>query len=423
MNATRVAQVKVAWFNPEERRPSKIRLDLHRDGAPRPVEPIGVGLDDVALDLVDCAAVVFHSDRSLTGRMRTNLPVEISLTLPVRAVKRWTPKAREALAECLGTLGYVEWHIDVRRRTPDADPDRAVGGDAPDVRQVALFSGGMDSTCGVGSLPRVELAATRLVSFYTKQKTQQREIAEILKADPPIQWTFVPRQARRRGHAYLYRSFLYLAVAAASARALKVRKILQFENGVLAHAVPLVDAYRVTRHAQPTMLDAFRRFVGELFEEEFTIWNPFLYCTKREAVEALKVRRPKQWAELLAKTETCWAHGSPRGPGEKKDPGRPCGACIPCLIRRTALPFGRGEAQWNLHFDKFRNDDAIGADFRAVFSFADRLRSSGEQKPIEFFQMLDNLNYRRLADGSTSFQDLRDLYRRFADEFCNTYRL
>ena len=52
--------------------------------------------------------------------------------------------------------------------------------------QIVLFSGGLDSTCGALTL-REHAGRTQLVSFYTKELTLQRELAEELGFGRPTQ--------------------------------------------------------------------------------------------------------------------------------------------------------------------------------------------------------------------------------------------
>src|SRR5262245_52386551 len=93
MKPTRVATIEVKWSD-GTRVDKPIRLNLAQEALPRPVSPLGArGLSAAMLDLVDLAAVVFHAERSLTGRMRTNLPVDFTIAMPVRDLRVWNRSA------------------------------------------------------------------------------------------------------------------------------------------------------------------------------------------------------------------------------------------------------------------------------------------------------------------------------------------
>lgn len=125
-----------------------------------------------------------------------------------------------------------------------------------------------------------------------------------------------------------------MSFAAVAAAVRSLSEIFICENGVLALNVPISDARkgtRSTRHAHPLYLTYFNELINALYERQFAVRNPFLYCTKREEVELVAAAglRP-----VLRKTVSCW--GYPNLTLRYKDSNH-CGVCIPCLVRRVSM--------------------------------------------------------------------------------------
>jgi 7-cyano-7-deazaguanine synthase in queuosine biosynthesis len=317
----------------------------------------------------------------------------------------------------LRLLGNAEWTLNFEAAENAPVPEQQAVDDSG-VSAVALFSGGLDSTCGASILTNPK--RTRLVGFYTGQKTLQEELAKKLNLSPPVQWTWSPRPPKGRGVSYFYRSFLFLALAAVTAESWGARKILQFENGILALAIPPSANYRMTCHAHPKLHQFACELFSSLFGGTWKVENPFQMNTKRECYAAMADAVGKGPAtELASMTQTCWAYRSPRVRGGKKRPGVSCGVCVPCIVRRTAVFQGR--YKWNLRSDAPRNDTQLGAAFRTYYGLAERLLKKG-RTPLDFYMLLDSEGRELLAPvGPFKLEDLHSLFRRFSNEFMDTF--
>jgi 7-cyano-7-deazaguanine synthase in queuosine biosynthesis len=379
----------------------------------------GRGLSPAAADLVDLGAAVYQIERQLRGRQRTNPPVRFELQFPLRDPGSWTDRARMALGLILAELGNAQWDIVVR---PRRDTQVPVGQRAPrrEVDQVILLSGGLDSASGAAASAASALS-TCLVSFYTRQKTVQRNIAARLGYPSPVQWRMSWSQRAGRGHTFRYRSFFFLCLAVAVADSWGARRVLQYENGVLATAVPPGPSWFMTRHAYPAMQEQMAVLAGEVLGGAWTVDNPFLRMTKRQGLEAARQAVGTDvMNEVAAQTETCWFHWSNRIVGGKKTPGVPCGVCIPCLVRRTALPNERYCC--DLRDDQERNDPYRGRAFRAYYGFLHDVRGAGGSLG-EFYRLLPAAGRELYVRGFLTLQEMDDLFRRFADEFMGTFEL
>lgn len=377
------------------------------------------GIHPISADLLDFAAAIYQIERQLKIKP-TSPPQRMSLRMQVRKPKAWKDEAISAAQDILNLLGNAEWDIKLRGGLKAPAPDHSRNKRRA-VKQVALLSGGMDSACGLATLKH-DAAATQLVSFYTRQKSLQRDIASALGYTDLSQWRMRWVKGAGPGHSFLYRSFLFLCLAAVIAESWGARAIIQFENGVLATAIPPGTAWLMTKHAHPFLHKAAVRLFSALLGGEWKISNPFLPLTKRDcAQEAAKAIGKAKCRELLEMTETCWFHWSNRVIGGSKPPGKPCGICIPCIVRRTAMP-GENYA-YDLLDDNVKEDPRQGQNFRSYYLLLSRILKT-RRSPGEFYALLPPIGRELVnSDSSLSLNDLHQLFLRFGKEFMKTFNM
>jgi hypothetical protein len=277
----------------------------------------------------------------------------------------------------------------------------------------------MDSTCGA-AIESTDAARTHPVSFYRRQLKLQSSIATALGFSAHSQWGINLKAGP--GHSFYYRSFLFLSLAAVVADSWGARTILQYENGTLATAVPPSPAWMMTKHAHPLLHKHAAALFSSIFGGDWEIRNPFLCLTKRGCVEVAAGAIGRQRVEeLLGRTESCWYHWSNRIRGGSKTPGVPCGTCIPCVVRRTAMP--DEVYAYDLLKNSIRNDTVKGAAFRSYYSFLSRVAEAGTT-PSKFYVALPPAG-RAVVNPETglSLGDVQRLFSTFAQEFLQTYGL
>lgn len=301
------------------------------------------GLSASGRDLLEIARVVWEVERKQPKRISSQRLRRVEMAMALRMPEVWSAEAKLRLSRILRMLGNAEWSFDFRARSTTTALDQlsdAVKREDKPALAVSLFSGGLDSTCGLAWLRSNEVPAA-LVSFYGP-KTKQREIAQKLA---PTQTHFQIKCTwktgeRRFGGQFQYRTILFLALGGAVAQSFGASTLYQFENGPLALAMPPTPIYRMTRHAHPALQAEMEALLELLFERPIAIKNPFLLLTKREITSFLGNNLDdSDMRSVLASTETCWNLTSRNvlGALEKKLPGVPCGVCIPCIVRCVAL--------------------------------------------------------------------------------------
>jgi hypothetical protein len=281
----------------------------------------------------------------------------------------------------------------------------------------------MDSICGAMTMnSKEEKDKTALVSFYTKQKSLQKGLADELGFINHIQWGKKWRLRTGRGKSFYYRSFLFLSLAAIVAESWEVKKIIQFENGILASAIPPSPAWRMTRHAHPLVHLEMAKLFHELFGGNWSVTNPFLLKTKRECyLAAVKSIGQELADKAIKRTETCWFLYSNRTTAGEKKPSVPCGVCIPCIVRRTA--FSKDKQTWDLTKDTNKNDDKIGIYFRSYYGFVEQILGT-KNSPYEFYRILPSVGRQLIGvTPEMTLINLHALFYKFAEEFMDTYQV
>lgn len=403
----------------------RVRFDLTRDlhvTFPGPTGPHPIG--PVESDLLDVALGIFFVERDLRRPAKTNRIRSIGVRLPVRDPDRWRPVAL-ILERLLGFMGGYGWSVSFSES--DRPPHRSLSATDEEKAAIALHSGGVDGTCGLGWL-RERAASTQLGSFYTSQRRQQEQIANELGFGKPSGLRAVWRtKASHRGRGgFAYRSFLFLSFGTALARSFGAETLYQFENGFLAAAIPPAPSYFPTRHAHPRYHRLFMELIAGL-GIDVQVENPFRWLTKRQAVEQFR----RAYADLdadavLARTQSCWFFNYHQFPSRfeseriRLGPSEHCGACVPCLVRRTAL----GDSAYSLDP---RSPPVSVKDPRNVSYNYDAYRVFSEMV-ITHGTMPATLRRALLARGivvdreTGPWKQLHPLIVRFANEFLETFR-
>jgi 7-cyano-7-deazaguanine synthase in queuosine biosynthesis len=388
---------------------------------PGPAGP--AGFDAVASDLLDVALAVYFVERDLRRPAPTNRVREIAVRLPVREPALWKPVA-PTLEDLLGFLGGHGWRVSFSKSPL---PAHKASSTAEEERsRVALHSGGVDGTCGLGWLKK-KGPGVQLASFYTSQRKLQGEIAGELGFDPPssLRAVWKDRKSRRGRGGFAYRSFLFLSLGAAVARSFRAREVLQFENGFLAAAIPPSPSYFPTRHAHPR----YHRLFGELAAGlgwELEVDNPFRWWTKRQAVEELRRAFPEVDIDpLLARTQSCWYFNYNQFPSrfERERIALPsrehCGACVPCLVRRAALEDSAYTLDPTAPPEGVRDPRNVSYNYDAYKAFCDLVSAHGGS-PAELRRAF--LRRGIVVDREAGPWDrLQPLVVRFADELLETF--
>lgn len=351
-------------------------------------KPLEVRLPEEVRDLVDLAVAIYILDEVCPRRDAPDRwSREFDLVAPVQDPARWAD-ATEALRAALSTLSGDDFAFEWcdRKRLGSIGSHRTL---LPrELDTVCLFSGGLDSLLGAIKLLR-EDRRVLLVGHQADPATAsaQTKLATGLRAKYPGRVRLIQcRAARRVSEAVSHklpekcedshrtRSFLFLSLAIAVARATGIDEIFIAENGLIALNPPLQPSRMgtaTTRTAHPRYLLEFRGFLRAAKIFDGSIANPFLYQSKTDMLRDLD---PKL-ASLVKRSVSC------ARPTRYQNKGvRHCGYCVPCIYRRAALLEASLDSPGDYAFDVFRElvsmSEHTQADFRALVRFAHRIAGS-----------------------------------------------
>lgn len=347
-----------------------------------------------AADLFLLAAAAYCVDKvsprqeavdAWTRDLRLALPVEAPDRFPVGAFGRalsfltgdsWRISAHQAAADPLAALPVLPSAL---LRIVDIDA-------------VSLFSGGLDSLCGVIDLlesdPALRLG---LVAHYdggqapSKQTVLHQRLADIYGAQRVVLrrlWLRPAVHDPRQEHpspppvetTTRGRSLLFLAAALALASSIAPQTPVYLpENGYIALNVPLTRA-RTGSASTRTTHPYFLRLLGEA-ASGVGVPNPLLnpYSLKTKGEMLRDSRNPELLRELAPLTVSC---SHPEAARMQERPQGNCGYCFPCLIRRASLAvpgWDDEEYAWDVLSDSGLIDETDlqrGADLRAVLNGA-----------------------------------------------------
>jgi len=309
-------------------------------------EAFGSDLPPRLWDLLEIAVAVYAADiASLRGENEAWVR-SVRFLIPVREPAFWRG-VEPKLAEALYVLSHDDFVFDFCERSePDGSaPAPTEAGKFTGADCVSLLSGGIDSFAGAALL----LATERRPLFVAHRPqnpvivASQEHVCRWLREafGKPVSFVaigcgpsrgtttdypFPPPEERETSQRT--RSFLYLTLGALGCHAAGTSQLFCPENGVLAVNPPLTEA-RVggysTAGTRPRTLARFSGLLSAL-GVPVQIENPFLYQTKGQLIR--DVLRRYFPPEAIQGTVSCWMAGRL---------SRPCGGCIPCLVRAIAM--------------------------------------------------------------------------------------
>lgn len=288
---------------------------------------------------------------------------------------------------------------------------------APEKLRVSLFSGGIDSLAGAIEMLKTTDSEVCLVSHQSGQPgtimTQRIIYDELKKA-------YGERCNHYKFHCGLHgikskdetqrtRAFLYCSTAFAIARTYKQNCIYVFENGItslnFAETQDLMNG-RASRTTHPQTLVKLQELFSAIAEEEFHIYNPYLFKTKTEVVEVLKNQNE---LDILDSSVSCSVTRN------KERGNTHCGKCSQCIDRRFAVYAAEVEkydtnALYN--FD-FLEDDLLEDEIKKILTDYIRLAQNFAKQDIDgwyeerSFELMDIIDF---IDGSTDVDKMQKLY-------------
>jgi hypothetical protein len=299
-------------------------------------------------ELLRFAAGVYCVDRVVPRRESPDAWTrDLEIAVPVIDPDAWGQAPWPA---ALGFLTGDRWTV---QPYPASGADPAEGSGLP-VDAVSLFSGGLDSLCGViDLLERNSGMRLLLIAHYeggkasTAQQALHGGLADAYGAERVVLRRMFCRPAPfravqerplppdRRERTTRSRSLLFLAGAlAAAASCSPDLPVYMPENGWISLNVPLTRARTGSASTRTTHPHFLSLLAGACRSIGITnpVHNPYRLRTKGEMLADCS--NPLVLARLAPASISC-AH--PETPRWRRQPQGNCGYCLPCLVRRAAL--------------------------------------------------------------------------------------
>lgn len=317
---------------------------------------LGGQLSERFKDLVRIATFVLGADGATSrGRVQdeddSRWRRRFRMVVPVDDPAFWTDSGAGArIQDTLSFLSQDTFRFTWRKRAPATAQQLHFTGSAGetsipwnDIDHVSLFSGGLDSFVGAADMLLNDKRRVILVSQRpsTKVLNYQRRLVRDLAELAAERGLAAPRHVvvdvikhmdgLRTEHTQRTRSFLYAAIAGATANLIGLDEIRMYENGIVAINLPVSESVigaRGTRTAHPRVLLGFQKILSLVAGRPMTVSNPYALLTRAEVIEKLS----KTPAMSLAKHTISCAHV------HKMSTMHPhCGTCSQCIDRRFAF--------------------------------------------------------------------------------------
>jgi Predicted PP-loop superfamily ATPase len=309
----------------------------------------------VGADLLEIATVAYAVDRILPRPTEREAEKsggwgrEIWVEVPVREPVLWHSHAG-SLSALLHWLTDDQWKFDFVQLDVGHGPLDVKQGvlfdTLPSGIPPVLFSGGLDSACGLYlDLLRHDAIAVS-VHTNTWMHHVQRQVSHGLSSRTshsvvPLRYRVcLPRASSESSQRT--RGFLFLSAGVSAALALRCNKVSVSENGIGSINLPYLrsqEGAQATRSMHPRTLGLMESLATKVIGHTFQISAPYRTITKAELLAQI----PREADSILARTVSCDTAFAAR----VKDHS-PCGRCTSCLLRRQAI-YGAGRNSLDDH--------------------------------------------------------------------------
>lgn len=284
--------------------------------------------DEIFLDFIDVAAKIFIEDVSNKVNAKEE-PRNLEVIVPVTNVQIWT-RQKELLERIGNFLSGDKWNIEFIKCNSKLPKFYIKSFIKPPVfDNVTLLSGGLDSFCG--SYVNVDNKLKSLYCGYKINKFETKglnEIHNIIIKYKGASKRFKTLKVKKEERTQRTRSFLFFALACATASMYNINEILLYENGVLS-LNPELDSRKTTKTTHPKTLYLVNQLLNNL-NLNMRIKHPFLFKTKGQMINELS----DEFKNNIKFTNTC---GIARHNRKIKIKSEHCGFCIPCILRKISM--------------------------------------------------------------------------------------
>lgn len=372
--------------------------------------------NNIVLDFLDVASSIFIEDvknkANDAGDARN-----LNVTIPVTNVDIWYNQ-KKYIEKIVEFLSGDKWNIEftnVPSKISNLCRQVPLFNYNPKYDNVTLLSGGLDSFCGAYvNIKKNENALYCGYKINPYETHGLNNIHDILMSRHQIaSKRFKQLKVKKKEHSQRTRSFLFFALACATASMYNIREINLYENGVLS-LNPELDSRKTTKTTHPKTIYLINKLLLNL-GIDMRINHPFLFKTKGEIINNLS----KEFKGFIKFTNTC---GIARYNRKVEIKSGHCGFCIPCMLRKISM-----SAYDNEKYDVQYNASYGATVANCKSSFKDEFKSSNEyfivfNERIKDGSILNYLNLRAKYYEEKNYLELtNNLLSRFSKEVDKFY--
>lgn len=189
------------------------------------------------------------------------------------------------------------------------------------LNSVCLFSGGIDSLCGILSLPPALKPTGGIFVSHTHLAGIVTEIARKIPNDAKV-YTVLIQQSKTE--IQQLRGFLYMCFGAILCRLSGSDSIIISETGPTMYQPQYLPTDQVTLTTNPLLLELTKELVERVLNTKLKVYEPFENMTKAEAMAICPDK------SLLNETNSCITSRFAETQFSH------CGRCLGCVIRRLS---------------------------------------------------------------------------------------
>lgn len=321
--------------------PGAPRRDVSSIGSPivDRIKRLGISIPEQTMDFLTLALAVTAADTFVCREFSENgWTRRIGIQLPLSNPDTWNPLKRD-LEDVLHFLSGDIWSLEFSEggfRPPTPFGPRYNRFNLRGLDCVSLFSGGLDSA--VGSIDLTEEGRNPLLvsHSYPFDRARQESVFNLLNGTVGrIPFNAHPRNAYGKNELSMRtRSFNFLALAALASNSIQTVNQLDTvdlfvpENGFISLNAPLT-ARRIGSLSTRTTHPHFIEGLQDVFDAagiSVNILNPYQFKTKGRMLS--QCRNQELLSSIVDRTVSC---------SHWKRSNQQCGACVPCIIRRSAI--------------------------------------------------------------------------------------
>lgn len=391
-------------------------------------------LSDVMQDLLEIATLVYVAGQVTSRGTDKGLDYgykwfrDFELVIPVREYGIWSEfQVKELLEEILTFVSGEKYQFHFTRKSKGS-PGFLGWKNSPvddsDIKEVVLFSGGLDSFCGAVKEVQGEKKKIALVSHCSETKITglQNRVYHYIKDHcegpsplhvPAKIWKgglFDTKDTNQRN-----RSFLYAALGAAVAKTISLNKVRFYENGIISCNLPFdgqTYQARRTRTTHPRFLFQMTELIEMITGEDFKYENLYAYKTRADIIQEV-INAQKQTGITL--TRSC---AKSRFQGEIRHDG----VCSQCIDRRFAIvanECSKYESKNEYKINIFTDELEKTQDRTMVLGFAylaDFVERASLDAFYSFFKtdLIELANY--IGPREETIKIIYNLYKRYAKQ-------